>query len=141
MSFDYEKMSKEFAEWAKSDESKAYLLEYKRKNDLLEKRYIQFEEWLKNNDFNILIQRLILEHDKNYRDKCYNKGYEPYSNNKLGFVINYIKDNLEPIKVPELESIFRNQIWFFKGYYFQMIWGQGVLINIFNDDFKYLLQV
>jgi len=33
-----------------------------------------------------------------------------------------------------------NEIWFYKGYYFQMIWSQGVITKIYNkDDMKQLL--
>ncbi len=88
------------------------------------------------------MQRLINENGDDWRERCYNKGYQPYPNNKLAFLIDYVVHNYESITVSELEcEHFADEIWFFKGYYIQMIWGQGVLTNIFNKNKEYLLQV
>lgn len=136
------KKSLELADkFIESDEGKAYFKKIEMENELQLKHFIRFEEWLKHNDFDKLIQRLISEHDKDYREKCYSEGHEPYPNQELDFLFDYIQDRLEPIRVSQLESIFHNQIWFFKGYYFQMTWGQGVVYEIYDGDFKDLLSV
>jgi hypothetical protein len=106
------------------------------KND----RYSHFEEWLKNNDFDELMYRLILEHNEDYRRKCYDNGCEPYPNNKLAFIIDYIVDHFETINHPEIHKDFPNDIWEFNGYYFQMVYGQGVVTFIYNkEDLRQLL--
>ena len=108
--------------------------------EIKQKRFVRFDEWLKHNDFDKLIQRLILEHGEDYRDKCYHKGYEPHPNQKLGFVIDYVQDKLEQIRVSQLENMFNTQIWFFKGYYFRIMHGQGSVFDLYNgSDFKHLL--
>ena len=53
------------------------------KEALDKKRFKRFEKWLETNDFNVLMERLISEHDDNYIDKCYHNGYMPYPNRKL----------------------------------------------------------
>jgi len=109
-------------------------------NEIKQKRFNRFDEWLKHNDFDKLIQRLILEHGEDYRDKCYHKGYEPYPNQKLGFVIDYVRDRFEEIRVSQLENMFNTQIWFFKGYYFRIMHGQGSVFDLYDgNDFKHLL--
>ena len=132
-------------EHLKSPEGKTSMKEYfnklAKKQQLDEKRYKRFEKWLKTNDFNKLINRLILEHGEEWRVKCFLKGCEVYMNNKLGFVFNYIVNNLETIRVPKLENTFPTEIWFFKGYYFRIMYGQGSIVDIYNsNNFKHLLR-
>jgi hypothetical protein len=49
--------------------------------------------------------------------------------------------HLESIRVPQIESEhFPCQCWFFKGYYFRIMHGQGSVIDVYNgDDFKHLI--
>lgn len=104
--------------------------------------YERFEKYLETHDFDELIYRLILEHNDDYREKCYHNGYEPYPNNKLSFIIEYIKNNTKPIEIKGIKCEFPNTIWEFKGYYFQLIYGQGVITNIYNkDDNRLILQI
>ena len=113
------------------------LVEKKRLND---GRFKRFEEWLENNDFDKLMCRLILEHGEEWRENCWSKGCEVHMNNKLSFIFEYILQNNTPIKVSKLETDFPNQIWFFKGYYFQLTHGQGSIVDVYNGkDFKHLL--
>lgn len=106
-----------------------------------EGRFEKFTEWLKDNDFDQLLYRLVLEHDDEYREKCYHKGYEPYMNNKLSFVFDYAVENGEEVKVKELDCPFSNVISEYRGYYFQIIWGQGSVTQIHNkDDLKRIYQ-
>lgn len=140
---DIKEMERKFEDYLNSDECKAYLENEKKKEEIRNNRFIRFEEWLKHNDFDKLIYRLIHEHDKEYREKCWHKGYEPYPNNKLYFIFNYVENNLEPIEgIIELETIFSNSVWSFKGYYFQVICGQGCIYRIINkEDKRIILQV
>jgi hypothetical protein len=125
-----------------SEVGKAFLEKESKKIKIKKGRYLRFEEWLKHNDFDKVMYRLILEHDDEYCEKCNHNGFETYPNNKLGFVIDYVVDNIEPINVPELDNDFPNCIWLFNGYYFQITYGQGSVIDIYNeDDKKHLLHV
>lgn len=110
------------------------------KKKIDEGRYRKFEKWLETHDFNILMQRLEKEHDNSWRNNCYNKGYEPYPNNKLAFLINYLVYNHKSVSVPQIESKnFPSESWFFKGYYFNMMFGQGVFTQVFDSNFKQII--
>jgi hypothetical protein len=142
MALDIEKFKKDLDEWIESDEGNEFLEKERKKNEIKKGRYKRFEKWLEHNDFDKLMYKLLLEHGEEWREKCWHNGCEAYPNNKLQFVIDYVTFNCDQIKVPQLECEFSNEIWLFKGYYFQMVYGQGVVTNIYNaDDLKLLLQV
>jgi len=131
-----------FEKWWDSEDGKRFCEEIKEKHERKEARHERFEKWLEDNDFDKLMNRLILEHDDDYIDKCYHNGYMPYPNRKLAFVVGYVFDNLAQIKVLELDCDFPNDIRLFKGYYFQHIHGQGTILRIYSkDDLKMLLQL
>ena len=137
---DYKAMEKALDDFIKSPEGIAFFEKEKKKEELKLKRFARFEEWLKHNDFEALMYRLILEHGEEWREKCYHNGYEPYPNNKLSFLIDYVSHNYEEISVSQLENMFNTQIWFFKGYYFRIMHGQGSVFDLYNgSDFKHLL--
>jgi len=139
---DNEGMLKKIQEWIESDQGKIYFEKENKKSEIKKGRYLRFEEWLKQNDFDQLMYKLIHEHGPEYREKCYHNGFEVYPNNKLAFIIDYVVDNLQPVKVPQLNCNFTNQIWFFNGYYFQMIHGQGIITRIYNkEDMRLILEV
>jgi hypothetical protein len=143
MSLDYKEMENALQNFIDSDAGKAYFENMKKINDIKVGRYKRFEEWLKNNDFDELMLRLIHEHGEDYCEKCYHNGYEPYPNRKLAFLIDYLVHNYEPIEVLEIEpEHFPSTIYFFKGYYFQTICGQGCFHRIYNkEDMQMILQV
>jgi len=127
-----------------SEEGKASMKKFF--NDLADKkkiaegRYRKFEKWLETHDLDEIMQRLEKEHCVEWRNKCYNNGYEPYPNNKLAFLIDYVVHNYYSISVPQIESEhFANQSWFFKGYYINMTWGQGVFTQIFDSKFNQII--
>jgi len=124
--------------------TKKYFEKLAEKQALQNSRFKRFEEWLENNDFDKLMYRLILEHGDDYIDKCYHNGFMPFPNRKLSFVIDYVtRDDVpHPVSVKELECDFANDIWEFRGYYFQNIFGQGTITRIYNkDDLRLLLQL
>ena len=139
----YEKSLRLLQEFMDSDAGTAYFENIKKINDIKVSRYKRFEEWLKHNDFEALMFRLIHEHNDDYCEKCYHKGYEPYPNRKLAFLIDYLVHNYEPIEVAEIEpEHFPSTIYFFRGYYFQTICGQGCFHRIYNKaDMHMVLQV
>jgi len=140
MGLDYEKMSKMLDDYIASPEGIAYFENKRIIQEIQEGRYKRFETYLLTHDFDKLMYRLILEHGEEWREKCYHNGYEPYPNNKLQFIIEYVTHNLEQIRVAQLENVFNTQIWFFRGYYFRMMHGQGSCFDLYNgDDFRHLL--
>lgn len=142
MPIDVEKIKREMKEWEESEQGTAYFENYWKKIDLKSKRFVRFTEWLKHNDFDKLMYRIILEHNEEYREKCWHSGCEAYPNNKLSFLLSYITVTCELIKVSQIDCDFTNEIWFFKGYYFQLIHGQGTITRIYNkEDMRCILQV
>jgi len=140
MGLDYEKMIKQMTDWAESDDGKAYFHNIAEIRKINEGRYKRFETYLLTHDFDKLMYRLILEHGEEWHEKCWSKGCETYPNNKLNFIIHYVMHNLEEIRVAQLENMFNTQIWFFKGYYFRIMHGQGSVFDLYNgDDFRHLL--
>lgn len=138
-----EEIKQDIDKWFKSEAGQKYFYDLTEKHKILEQRFLRFEKWLIDHDFDKLMYRLINEHNDDYIEKCYHNGYQPYPNNKLSFVISYVtRNNAHPINVKKLKSDFPNDIWEFKGYYFQLIYGQGTLIRIYNkDDMRLLLQL
>ena len=119
-----------------------FINELRERDGVQENRFLKFEKYLENNDFDKLMYRIILEHGEDWRDKCYHNGCEPFPNNKLSFILNYIEDRCKTIKVKKLKIDYPNEIREFKGYYFQIIYGQGVITRIYNkNDFRLMLQV
>lgn len=142
MSIDIKKFEKDFDEWIGSSQGQEYFNRQNEKRIQQLKRFNRFEEWLKHNDFDNLLYRIILKHDDNYCEKCWHNGYEPMPNNVLEFVIEYVTNRCEKIVITELNCEFPNDIWLFNGYYIQMIYGQGVITRIYNKkDLRLMLQV
>jgi hypothetical protein len=142
----HDKSLKALRDFLDSPEGKASMREFAEKmaneQKIAEGRYKKFEKYLETHDFDKLMYRLILENGDKWQDKCYKRGYEPYPNNKLRFVIDYLVHNYEPIEVSEIEpKHFPSTIYFFKGYYFQTICGQGCFHRIYKKDMQMVLQV
>ena len=99
-----------------------------------EKRFQKFDEWILNNDFDTLLYRLILEHDEDYREKCYHNGYEPFMNNKLSFVFEHAMKRGKRVRPKELACDFPSIVSEFKGFYFETVFGQGSVNSIYNKN-------
>jgi hypothetical protein len=136
----WKEMSEALDDFIHSPEGDAYFENIRKKKEIQQGRYARFEKYLETHDINELMQRLIAENGEERHDYCYKKGYEPYPNNKLNFLIHYVTDNLAPIEVAELNNKhFPNETWFFKGYYINMMWGQGVFTQLFDDKFNQII--
>lgn len=135
-------LAQKLNEWCESEDGKRYFENEKKKHEIKLGRFNKFKSWLDNNDFDTLIYRLILMHDDDYIEKCHNKGYEEKPNNVLEFIFDYVIEFGKQVKVKEFDCDFSNAIWEFKGYYFQIIWGQGAIQRIYNkEDMRMLLQL
>lgn len=107
----------------------------KKKQEIDEKRYDRFEKWLETNDFDSLMQRFKDRYTKEYRDKCYKKGYEPYFPNLVRFVSDYVILRTSPIETSvESDNPFVSTEHFFKGYLFVLICGQGCFTRIYKKN-------
>lgn len=128
-------------EYFETPKGREYLEELTKQYEIHNNRQKRFEKWLEVNDFDKLMYRLILEHNDEYIENCYHNGDEPYPNNKLWFVFCYAMKYGKHVKVKKIDTGLDN-IWEFKDYYFQMIFGQGTMLRIYNkDDMRLLLQL
>jgi hypothetical protein len=145
MCTDYKRLTAEdISEWAESDEgkafNKAYFQELKEKNLRQEYRYYKFEKWLeKGGDFNKLMYGLFLKHGDEWCEKCSEKGHEPYPNNTLQFIIDYAFRygkgvTKKTIKIYNFHASFPYNIVEFNGFFFQVVYGQGSFVRIYNKD-------
>lgn len=142
MTLNLETVKKKIDEFFESEEGIAYLEKERIKKIIEQERYDRFENWLKHNDFDKLLYKVVLKHDADYVAKCWHNGCEPYPNNVLTFIIDYVINISETVNVQELRCKFSNDIWYFKGYYFQMIYGQGVITRIYNkEDMRLILEI
>jgi len=125
-----------------SGELDEYFEDIRKKQEILEGRFQKFEKYLETIDFDTLIYRLVMEHGEEYREKCWTNGLMPYPNNKLEFLFEYIMSKTPDVDVPEIQNDFIQEIREFKGYYFELIHGQGVIFRIYNKkDLQIVLQV
>lgn len=67
---DYKEMHDSIQNFIESDAGKAYFENMRKINDIKVSRYKRFEEWLKHNDFEAVMFRLIHEHGDDYQEKC-----------------------------------------------------------------------
>lgn len=135
-------VSEKLKEWIESKEGEEYFKNSEIKHQIKLKRFTKLEKYILENGLDILIERLISEHDDEYVDKCYSKGVEPYPNNKMEFLFDYFTNKYQTIEVESLNDDFPNAIWCFGGYYFQIIWGQGAIYRIYRkSNMNLLLQI
>ena len=137
----FEKMSK----WLESPEGQQAIDEWIQKesvkNEILEGRLKKLESYLQNHDFKEILDRLILEHDDSYRDKCYKKGYETYPNNKLNLLLAYVVKNGEESYHDSIPQDFLFESYFFRNYWFTIYCGQGCFYRIYDNEFNDILTI
>jgi len=128
-----------------SPESNLYFENLRKKQEIRELRFKKFEQDLTITKFDNILQRIINKHDKNYKNKCYNKGCEPCPNNLLEFIFDFVKyknDNI-PTNNPQIDLEFSNIIYEYDKYYFQIVYGQGSFIRIYQHypELKLIFQI
>jgi len=137
-----DEFSKQLEEFKSSDKFDVFVEKIKASREITKSRYCRFDTYLETHDFDKLMYRLFNEHNSEYCEKCYHNGFESYPNNKLRFLIAYIKSRTEPVHVKLLDIGFPNTIWEFRGYYIQNTYGQGTMTEIYNKaDLRLLLRL
>ena len=115
-----------------SGELDEFFEKFNKKHDIKVGRFKKFEKYLETIDFDALIYRLVMEHGEEYIEKCWTNGVIPHPNNKLSFLFEYVLINTPHVDVPEIECDFMQEIREFKGYYFEVVCGQGCIHTIYN---------
>lgn len=117
-----------------------YFAQIQKKHEIREGRFKKFKKWLNKNDFNKLLIRLCVQNGDEHRDRCYKKGYEPYPTAGLQFVLDYISSMTEKSN-KKIDNSFEHGLWKFKGYWFQLICGQGCHWIIYNDKSERIFSI
>ncbi len=147
MSLDYKEMSKKLDKFMKSKEGKKRMNKYAEKLALEQARIDRVGPYLKGKDFDKIIERVVAEHGEDHRDRCYKKGYEPHSNHKATLLLRWIENNYSPIKVPYpkdglgMGGMFTSAVYFVKGYYFELVCGQGCYWRIYNNKKEVIIDL
>ena len=86
-----------------------------------------------------MLYLLFLKHGNEWIDKCHEKGHEPHPNNVLGFIIDYAfrygkKVTKKTIKAYDMDCPFSYNIVEYGGFFFQIVYGQGSFVRIYNKD-------
>ena len=111
--------------------------------DQLEKKHFQTIDRLINKyTFKVLLDKLISKHDKSYEDRCYKKGCMPYPNNMLSALLSYAEENgRELLEDTILETDFPTDTFFYEGFYFIYMYGQGTAIFIYDENKNLIFQI
>ena len=141
MSLDLDKLSKKMDDYLNSAEGEEYFRMLTVKAEIKEIRLKKVEKYLEGKDFEQILERLIKEHNDDYRDKCYKKGYEPYPNHKFELLFDYISEEFSHVDNDLITQDFLAQCYFFKGYYFTVYCGQGCFYRVYDSKFKHILQI
>lgn len=129
----HERSLRLLSELLESPASDRYFEDLRLKEELQELRFKKFEKYLESHDFSVLIDRLVKEHDEEYRDKCYKRGWEPFPNNKMQFLLDFVGSRGEKIELGSVDdNMFESALYLYKDYYFQLSQGQGCFWRIFN---------
>ena len=131
-----EDVQKAIDDWFDSPACEEYFEKEKIKDDILFNRFQKLENYLLTNPFENILGKVI---QTDYLSK-FDNSYSNVSNNILQFILDYLRNNFDMISVSQLDCDFENHIWFFKGYYFQTIFGQGSITRIYDDKFKLIFQ-
>jgi 3-hydroxy-3-methylglutaryl CoA synthase len=123
-----------------SPEGQAAIARWVEKQKIKQTRVERVGTYLETCDFDKLIQRLVNEHNEDYKDKCYKKGYEPYPNNKFSLLFDYISENYSHVHNEKIPQDFLGSSYFYKGYWFTVYCGQGCFYRIYDSNINYVMQ-
>lgn len=111
------------------------------KMELRKNRVSKVDEYIKKHGIKQIIDRIILEHGKKWEDKCWNKGYSPYPNNKFRLLLDWITETYEPVDNDLLPQDFLSASYFVNGYWFAIYCGQGCFHNVYDNELNLILHI
>jgi hypothetical protein len=128
-----------------SDEGKRETEEYSQRvaeeSAIRERRVNRVGEFLKEKDFDQIIQRIVWEHDDEYRERCYSRGYEPYPNHKTELLFDFVRSRVTDVHNDLIPQDFLSECLFYKGYWFTTYCGQGCFYRIYDHKINIILQI
>jgi len=123
-----------FADFLDSPEGKASLQafadEFAEKKKILRKRLEKVKVYVEKVGIHSIMERLVNEHDETWREHCYLNGYEPYENNKLHLLLEFVMEYGQTSH-RHRSKIFSNHTWVYGDFYFNLMHGQGSVWSIY----------
>lgn len=113
-------------------EMNAWALSHAEKMKLIKSRTVKLNN-CSDEQFEYFMQKVFKDNGEEWKDKCYEKGYEPYPTNLMYLVFDCAKNHGKDIS-NESNSIFHENVWFYRGYYFSILHGQGSHSSIMNQQ-------
>lgn len=143
METDFLQKIKEFHE---SPEGKKALRGFAEKIEREERRKEKAKDYvlsLSKYKFDKLVSRLIAENGEERRDKCWKERCEPYPTNLMYLLFDAAQIGGKEYQKPldRGDEIFGGRTVKFRGYYFNWIYGQGVIQRIFNSKKQEILNI
>lgn len=117
-----------------------YFEDVKIKGDLLDKRLVLVDEYIKINGLKSILDRLVIEHNEEWSEKCFNRGVETHPNNKLYLLLDWVKNRHEYKYNKDIPQDFLSSCYQVGEYWFCTYSGQGVFDRIYNNDLQIILQ-
>jgi len=126
-------------DWFDSEEGQKSIELFGKKLEAKHQRYVRANEYLqklKKPQFDALLLKEISKHDEAWRDRCYDKGYEPYPSNLLSLLFHVAEEFGKTHKgvLDEFDQSFGGGTRTYRGFYFNWIHGQGTVLRIFNSN-------
>ncbi len=118
-----------------------YWNKLKRKDEITASRFPKVEAYIGKHGMSSVIERMIVEHNEEWGDKCWKRGYETYANNKFNILWKWIENTYEPVTNESIPQDFLSASYFVKGYWFTVYCGQGCFYRVYDNNLKILLQI
>lgn len=112
-----------------------------RKRKVEEDRFPKVEAYIKKHGMKSVIDRMIQEHDEEWDDKCWKKGYQTYPNNKFNLLWRWIEGTHEHVDNHLIPQDFLGASYFVGGYWFTIYCGQGCFHRVYDKDINNILQI
>lgn len=137
-------MLNKLEEFLDSEKGNNFINKIISKNELKNNRLVKLENYIENNDFDVLMNRMLNDNDETWKNKCYSKGFEPYPTNILSLIIELITNKEETTLNISERSDFLCGEWEYKGYGLQLFCGQGCFYRLYkniDNNWEFFLQV
>ena len=112
-----------------------------RKREAEEARFPIVERYVTEHGMAHVLDRMIREHGEEWSQRCWERGYETYPNNKFNMLWRWIESEYEPVENELIPQDFLSASYFVKGYWFCMYCGQGCFYRIYDSELKEILQI
>lgn len=130
----------ELKKWLESEEGKKamaqFVIEEHARLQLKQHQMNRVRGFFKNEeDFSILMHKIIDRHTEEYKDNCYKNGYMPHPDNLLSIMFDIAEE--EGVELEEgldgMTSNWPSNIYDFMGWQFATTFGQGPVYSVFKN--------